>query len=104
MPYVEIKHDLDLDPELPEEFKNIAAELGECENTKLQVIDDFRKFILEHDGCKPHRTDDDYLQKFLRARFWHIESSYQLVNNINNIFQWSLRHISEVQVFLHSKK
>lgn len=46
MPYVEIKHDLDLDPELPEEFKNIAAELGECENTKLQVIDDFRKFIL----------------------------------------------------------
>lgn len=81
MPYVEIKHDLDLGPELPDEFKNIAAEQGECENTKLQVIDDFRKYIYEHDGCKPHRTDDEYLQKFLRARFWHVESSYQLMVN-----------------------
>lgn len=46
MPSVEIKHDLDLDTELPKEFKNIAREQGECENTKRQVLDDFRKYIL----------------------------------------------------------
>uniref|UniRef100_W8AJK9 Alpha-tocopherol transfer protein n=1 Tax=Ceratitis capitata TaxID=7213 RepID=W8AJK9_CERCA len=81
MPSAVIKHDLDLEPELPEEFKYIAEGQGECENKKLQLIDDFRNFILEHDGCTPHRTDDEYLQKFLRARFWNIKDSYDLMVN-----------------------
>uniref|UniRef100_A0A0A1XHX8 Alpha-tocopherol transfer protein n=1 Tax=Zeugodacus cucurbitae TaxID=28588 RepID=A0A0A1XHX8_ZEUCU len=81
MPSIKIKHDLDLDSELPEQFQKIAIEQGECEDTKHQIIDDFRKHILEQDGCRPHRTDDVYLQKFLRARFWRIDDSYQLMVN-----------------------
>lgn len=37
---------------------------------------------LEQKICQPHRNDDKYLEKFLRARYWKIENSYKLVNII----------------------
>ena len=76
-----IEYTLNLDPELPEDIKKVAIENGECEMLKTQTINEFRNYILEHDRCQPHRTDDEYLIKFLRARFWKIESSYKLVGS-----------------------
>lgn len=96
------QYELNLESQLPEKFKRIAAERGECEETKTQNIEEFRQYILgknfsrlkmigrnlskfllfiEHSDCKPHRIDDEYLIKFLRARFWKISSSYRLVFN-----------------------
>ncbi|TMW39904.1 hypothetical protein DOY81_015016, partial [Sarcophaga bullata] len=74
-----IEYTLNLDPELPEDIKKVAIENGECELLKSQTINEFRNYILEHDRCQPHRTDDEYLIKFLRARFWKIEPSYKLL-------------------------
>ncbi|XP_053959792.1 alpha-tocopherol transfer protein isoform X2 [Anastrepha obliqua] len=47
------------------------------------MIQNYRSLttFAEHDNCKPHRTDDDYLQKFLRARYWDVESSFELMVN-----------------------
>lgn len=74
-----IEYNLNLNDELPEDIKKVAIENGECELTKTQIIAEFRNYILEHDRCQPHRTDDEYLIKFLRARYWKIEPSYKLV-------------------------
>jgi len=81
MPSVQVEHQLDLGPELPEEFKKIAIDQGECEETKTMAIAEFRNYILEKNECQPHRTDDAYLQKFLRARYWKIDNSYRLLCN-----------------------
>ncbi|XP_075151325.1 alpha-tocopherol transfer protein [Haematobia irritans] len=79
MPSFEYK--LDLGPELPDDIKKVAISQGECEETRVQDIEKFRNFILEHDDCHPHRTDDEFLIRFLRARFWNIENSYKLLSN-----------------------
>ncbi|XP_073821197.1 alpha-tocopherol transfer protein-like [Musca autumnalis] len=72
---------LDLGPELPDDIKKIAIEQGECEETRTQKIEEFRNYILEHNDCQPHRTDDEYLMRFLRARYWDIPRSYKLICN-----------------------
>ncbi|XP_037821206.1 alpha-tocopherol transfer protein [Lucilia sericata] len=74
-----IEYNLNLDDKLPEDIKKVAIENGECELTKTQMIAEFRNYIQEHDRCQPHRTDDEYLIKFLRARYWKIEPSYKLL-------------------------
>ena len=38
--------------------------------------------FLERGNCTPHRLDDEYLIKFLRARFWKVENAYKLVRII----------------------
>ncbi|KAL7740434.1 hypothetical protein ACLKA6_013228 [Drosophila palustris] len=42
----------------------IAQDQGECPKTKQETIEEFRKYILEHKKCQPHRNDDRYLEKF----------------------------------------
>lgn len=76
------EYTLNLDPELPEEIKKIAIKQGECDETLVEKINEFRSYILEHDTCQPHRTDDEFLIRFLRARYWNIQHSYILVNTL----------------------
>lgn len=33
----------------------------------------------EKGGCRPHRMDDEFLKKFLRARFWKVDNAYKLM-------------------------
>lgn len=80
-----LTYNLDLDPELPADIKKIAIEQGECDENKSQQIEEFRNYILEHDECQPHRTDDEFLIRFLRSRYWNKEHSYKLV-----IAKWPL--------------
>lgn len=46
-------------------------------HVKLTLIEFFR--FLERGFCTPHRMDDEFLMKFLRARFWKVENAYKLV-------------------------
>ncbi|KAM8715160.1 hypothetical protein ACLKA7_002241 [Drosophila subpalustris] len=75
-----IEHKLNItEEEIPDNIRLIAQDQGECPKTKQETIEEFRKYILEHKKCQPHRNDDRYLEKFLRARYWKIDSSYKLL-------------------------
>ncbi|KAH8404823.1 hypothetical protein KR222_004793, partial [Zaprionus bogoriensis] len=75
-----IEHKLNVtEEEIPEDIRLVAESQGECPQTKNETIAQFRDYIAEHKKCQPHRTDDRYLEKFLRARFWNIEKSYKLI-------------------------
>lgn len=89
---------MDLSPELPNEVMDIARKQGEDPDrvcAHLQELRDmiygkrrssfsFRKitksqFSTEKGYCTPHRTDDEFLIRFLRARFFKVENAYKLV-------------------------
>ncbi|XP_064549100.1 alpha-tocopherol transfer protein isoform X2 [Drosophila montana] len=77
-----IEHKLNItEEEVPESIRLIAESQGECPKTKQETIAQFRNYILERKDCQPHRNDDKYLEKFLRARYWKIENSYRLICN-----------------------
>ncbi|SPP85475.1 blast:Alpha-tocopherol transfer protein [Drosophila guanche] len=78
MPAVEHKLNVS-EEEVPEHIRLIASQQGECTKTKKQTIEQFRSYIMERNECQPHRNDDKYLEKFLRARYWKIENSYRLL-------------------------
>lgn len=79
MPAIEISHELELNPELPDDIMKIAAKQGEDPGTKCELIQQLRDMIYEKGECTPHRTDDEYLIKFLRARFWRVGLAYKLL-------------------------
>lgn len=91
------QYELNLEPNLPEKFKKIAEERGECEETKAQTIEGFRQYITEHNDCNPHRLDDEYLIKFLRARSWKIPSSYNLMRNYYKFREQNLSYYEKVR-------
>ncbi|KRF77805.1 alpha-tocopherol transfer protein isoform X2 [Drosophila virilis] len=77
-----IEHKLNItEEEVPERIRLLAEKQGECSKTKQETIAQFRNYILERKDCQPHRNDDKYLEKFLRARYWKIENSYKLICN-----------------------
>lgn len=81
MPSVEISHDIDLGPEISDELNEIAIKQGENPDLKCAIIEEFRDMIFERGNCTPHRTDNEFLIKFLRGRFWKVEASYKLLCN-----------------------
>ncbi|XP_055389371.1 clavesin-2-like [Condylostylus longicornis] len=84
MPTPVINPNLDLEPLNNEEILKIARKQGEDPDRICSIIDEFRNIIYEREDCTPHRTDTEFLIKFLRARFWRIESSYKLLCNYCN--------------------
>ncbi|KAH8273914.1 hypothetical protein KR044_003416, partial [Drosophila immigrans] len=75
-----IEHKLNItDEEIPDYIRIISESQGECPKTKKETIAEFRNYILDHKNCQPHRNDDKYLEKFLRARYWKIDNSYKLL-------------------------
>jgi hypothetical protein len=75
---VEVSHTLELD--FPEDLTQTALQHGEDPDKVCQVMQEFRDMIFERGDCNPHRMDEDFLIKFLRARFWKTESAYKLVS------------------------
>uniref|UniRef100_U5EUI3 Putative transporter n=1 Tax=Corethrella appendiculata TaxID=1370023 RepID=U5EUI3_9DIPT len=76
---IEISHALDLSKDLPPEVEEEARKQGEDPDRVCLMVQELRDMIYERGECKPHRMDDDYLIKFLRARFWKVENSYKLL-------------------------
>ncbi|XP_059619252.1 alpha-tocopherol transfer protein-like [Phlebotomus argentipes] len=79
MPAVEVAHILDLNPELPEKIKEVAYRQGEDSDKVCTYLQEFRDLIYEKGTCTPHRTDDEYLLRFLRARFFRVDNAYKLL-------------------------
>ena len=77
MPEVKVSYTLDF--EFPQDIENIAREQGENPDTKVAIVQEFKDLIYERGECTPHRMDDDFLIKFLRARFWKVDNAYKLV-------------------------
>lgn len=72
-----VSYTLELD--LPEDIKNVALEQGEDPNVTCQLMQQLKDMVYEKGDCNPHRMDDDFLIKFLRARFWKVDNAYKLV-------------------------
>nr|CAD7410324.1 unnamed protein product [Timema poppensis] len=53
--------------------------LEELPDTKESVIQEFKDLIYERGDVMPHRMDDPFLVRFLRARRFNVEKSYRLM-------------------------
>ncbi|KAJ8960654.1 hypothetical protein NQ314_006046 [Rhamnusium bicolor] len=68
--------------EPPQELLEWAKEnINEDPEIKCQILEEFRDTIFERGECTPHRTDDAFLQRFLRARYFTIEKAHRLIVN-----------------------
>ncbi|XP_024878443.1 alpha-tocopherol transfer protein-like [Temnothorax curvispinosus] len=75
---------LDLCEPPPEVMEYARRELGETDEVKCQTLQEFRDMIYETGECMPHRMDDDFLLRFLRARNFNIKSAHKLIVNYYN--------------------
>lgn len=75
---VEVSHTLELD--FPADIKEKALAHGEDPEKTCELMQEFKDMIYETGECNPHRMDDDFLIKFLRARYWKVENAYKLVS------------------------
>ncbi|XP_076270362.1 clavesin-2 isoform X1 [Rhynchophorus ferrugineus] len=77
----DVVFELDLD-EPPQHLQDWAKEnIKENPDTRCLVLEDFRDMIFARGDCTPHRTDDDFLLRFLRGRKFNLESAYRLLVN-----------------------
>ncbi|XP_018569342.1 alpha-tocopherol transfer protein-like [Anoplophora glabripennis] len=68
--------------EPPKELLEWAREnINEDPETSCQKLEEFRDMIFERDECVPHRTDDSFLFRFLRARHFIVERAHRLLVN-----------------------
>ncbi|XP_025835316.1 clavesin-1 [Agrilus planipennis] len=80
----EVKSELDLGEPPIELLEYARRELGEDPDTRVQVLAEFRDMIYERGECMPHRTDDAFLLRFLRARYFVLERAHRLFVNYYN--------------------
>lgn len=74
---VEVSHTLELD--FPKDIEDAAVKQGEDPDRTCELMQQFKDMIYEKGDCNPHRMDEEFLIKFLRARFWKVENAYKLV-------------------------
>ncbi|XP_067007616.2 alpha-tocopherol transfer protein-like [Anabrus simplex] len=98
--------------EPPQEVLDYAREhIGESPDTRLRLLQDLRDMVYERGEVQPHRMDDSFLLRFLRARHFVVERAHRLLVNYynfkennpdlhKNINPLSLRYISEDDVVL----
>lgn len=73
----EVSHTLELD--FPDDLLEAAIKQGEDPDRTCELMQEFKDIIYEKGDCNPHRMDEDFLIKFLRARFWRVDKAYNLV-------------------------
>lgn len=72
-----VSHALEL--EFSKDLEEQALKQGEDPNKICDLMQQFKDMIYERGECNPHRMDEEFLIKFLRARFWKIENAYKLL-------------------------
>ncbi|XP_032668648.1 alpha-tocopherol transfer protein isoform X2 [Odontomachus brunneus] len=75
---------LDLNEPTSEVMEYARRELGETDEVKCQTLQEFRDMIYEIGECSPHRMDDAFLIRFLRARNFNLKSAHRLIVNYYN--------------------
>lgn len=75
---------LDLDEPPPEVMEYARRELGETDEVKCRTLQELRDLIYERGECIPHRMDDDFLIRFLRAREYNVYRAHRLIVNYYN--------------------
>ncbi|KAL6433095.1 hypothetical protein ACFW04_006396 [Cataglyphis niger] len=68
----------------PEVMEYARRELGETDEVKCQTLQELRDMIYERGECMPHRMDDDFLIRFLRARNFNLKRAHRLIVNYYN--------------------
>ncbi|KAJ9583502.1 hypothetical protein L9F63_022154 [Diploptera punctata] len=77
--FEDVAPELDLG-EPPDELKEFARKyLGESPETRPGLLQELRDVIYERGEVVPHRTDDLFLLRFLRARRFDVEKAHRLV-------------------------
>lgn len=77
----DVAAELDLG-EPPDELKEFARRnLGESPDTRQSLVQELRDMIYERGEVVPHRTDDAFLIRFLRARRFDVEKAHRLMTN-----------------------
>ncbi|XP_051153477.1 alpha-tocopherol transfer protein-like isoform X2 [Leptopilina boulardi] len=100
---------LDLEEPSQEVMEYARRELGETEEVKCQTLQELREMIYERGECSPHRMDDSFLIRFLRARNFNVYRAHRLVVNYfnfkeehpsihNNVNPLNMRHIGDDDV------
>ncbi|CAH0726038.1 unnamed protein product, partial [Brenthis ino] len=109
MPIPEYNVDLDLDEPPPELQEYARLKCGEDPNTRLQSICDLKDMIYERGECTPHRMDNEYLLRFLRARNFIPQKAHRLMVNyykfkkenpqlFENVYPLDLRRLGDSNV------
>ncbi|XP_033207200.1 alpha-tocopherol transfer protein-like isoform X3 [Belonocnema kinseyi] len=75
---------LDFEEPSPEVMEYARRELGESDEVKCQTLQELREMIYERGECLPHRVDDAFLIRFLRARNFNVHRAHRLVVNYYN--------------------
>ncbi|XP_025161259.1 alpha-tocopherol transfer protein isoform X3 [Harpegnathos saltator] len=75
---------LDLSEPPPEVMEYARREVGETDEVKCQTLQEFRDMIYEKGECLPHRMEDDFLLRFLRARNFNLRAAHRLIVNYYN--------------------
>ncbi|KAF2903937.1 hypothetical protein ILUMI_02238 [Ignelater luminosus] len=76
-----VKYEMDLS-EPDQQLLDYAKEnINEDPDTKLEVLEQLRDMIFERGECSPHRLDDDFLLRFLRARNFVVRHAHRLLIN-----------------------
>nr|CAH7741003.1 unnamed protein product [Callosobruchus chinensis] len=77
----DVLSELDLG-EPPQELLDWAKEnLNEDPETREELLEELRNLIYERGECTPHRTDDAFLLRFLRARMFNVRKAHRLLVN-----------------------
>ncbi|XP_026323993.1 alpha-tocopherol transfer protein-like [Hyposmocoma kahamanoa] len=109
MPSPECNVDVDLGEPPPEVLEYARTHCGEDPNTRLKAIYELRDMIYERGECTPHRMDDKFLVKFLRARNFIPAKAHRLMVNyyqfkennpdfFDNIYPLDLQQIGEANI------
>ncbi|XP_049882132.1 alpha-tocopherol transfer protein-like [Pectinophora gossypiella] len=109
MPSPDYSVELELGAPPPEVMEYARQHCNEDPNTRLQAIYQLRDMIYERGECTPHRMDDNYLVRFLRARNFIPAKAHRLMVNyyqfkeenpelFENVYPMDLRHIGDAKV------
>ncbi|XP_017777007.1 PREDICTED: alpha-tocopherol transfer protein-like [Nicrophorus vespilloides] len=94
----DVLSELDLEDPPQELVAWAKKHLNEDPDTRLKVLDDFRNMIYNRGECVPHRTDDAFLLRFLRARYFQLERSHRLLVNYYNFKENNPEFVEDVNL------
>ncbi|VVC36959.1 Cellular retinaldehyde binding/alpha-tocopherol transport,CRAL-TRIO lipid binding domain,CRAL/TRIO, N- [Cinara cedri] len=79
--YPDVLADLDLESTPDDVLEYARVRLGETEESRTKLLAELEDMIYEKGDIIPHRMDEKFLLRFLRARHFKLLPTYQLIVN-----------------------